>query len=58
MAVKFLLGPAVMAVTSAAIGIRGELLRVSIIQAALPLGLVPFVFAKEYDLHPDIMSTS
>ncbi|PKI45085.1 hypothetical protein CRG98_034469 [Punica granatum] len=44
MAVKFLLGPAVMAITSAAIGIRGKLLRVSIIQ--------------EYDLHPDIMSTS
>ncbi|OWM72316.1 hypothetical protein CDL15_Pgr018201 [Punica granatum] len=53
MVVKFLLGPAVMAATSTAIGIRGELLH-----AALPLGLVPFVFAKEYDLHPDIISTS
>jgi hypothetical protein len=27
-------------------------------QAALPQGIVPFVFAKEYNLHPDILSTA
>ncbi|KAJ8641109.1 hypothetical protein MRB53_017803 [Persea americana] len=58
MAVRFVVGPAVMAATSAAIGIRGVLLQVSIVQAALPEGIVPFVFAKEYNCHADILSTS
>ncbi|OMO69813.1 Auxin efflux carrier, partial [Corchorus capsularis] len=26
--------------------------------AALPQGIVPFVFAKEYNVHPDILSTA
>lgn len=57
MAVRFLTGPAVMAASSIAIGIRGVLLHVAIVQAALPQGIVPFVFAKEYNVHPDILST-
>ncbi|AES92223.1 putative membrane transport protein [Medicago truncatula] len=57
MAVRFLTGPAVIAATSIAIGIRGVLLHVAIVQAALPQGIVPFVFAKEYNLHPNILST-
>jgi auxin efflux carrier family len=28
------------------------------LQAALPQGIVPFVFAKEYSVHPDILSTA
>ncbi|KAF7837975.1 auxin efflux carrier component 2 [Senna tora] len=58
MAVRFLTGPAVIAATSIAIGVRGVLLHVAIVQAALPQGIVPFVFAKEYNLHPDILSTA
>ncbi|KAG6736833.1 hypothetical protein POTOM_060273 [Populus tomentosa] len=58
MAVRFLTGPAVIAATSLAIGIRGVLLHVAIVQAALPQGIVPFVFAKEYNVHPDILSTA
>lgn len=58
MAVRFLAGPAVMAAASIAIGLRGVLLRVAIVQAALPQGIVPFVFAKEYNLHPQILSTA
>ncbi|KAK9097812.1 hypothetical protein Syun_024857 [Stephania yunnanensis] len=58
MAVRFLTGPAVIAATSIAIGIRGALLHVAIVQAALPQGIVPFVFAKEYNVHPDILSTA
>lgn len=27
-------------------------------KAALPQGIVPFVFAKEYNVHPDILSTA
>lgn len=57
MAVRFLTGPAVMAVAAMAIGLRGDLLRVAIVQAALPQGIVPFVFAKEYNVHPAILST-
>ncbi|KAF1886505.1 hypothetical protein Lal_00045738 [Lupinus albus] len=58
MAVKFLLGPGIMAAASFAVGLRGVLLQVAIVQAALPLGIVPFVFAKEYNVHPEILSTS
>ncbi|KAK6153974.1 hypothetical protein DH2020_013613 [Rehmannia glutinosa] len=49
MAVRFLTGPAVMAAASIAVGLRG---------AALPQGIVPFVFAKEYNVYPDILSTA
>ncbi|XP_025695133.1 auxin efflux carrier component 4 isoform X2 [Arachis hypogaea] len=58
MAVRFLTGPAVMAAASIAVGLRGTLLRVAIVQAALPQGIVPFVFAKEYNVHPAILSTA
>ncbi|XP_038880002.1 auxin efflux carrier component 2 [Benincasa hispida] len=58
MAVRFLTGPAVMAATSIAVGLRGVLLHVAIVQAALPQGIVPFVFAKEYNVHADILSTA
>nr|ALB77707.1 Auxin export transporter PIN1b [Antirrhinum majus] len=57
MAVRFLTGPAVMFAASIAVGLRGTLLRIAIVQAALPQGIVPFVFAKEYNVHPDILST-
>ncbi|OAY79279.1 Auxin efflux carrier component 1 [Ananas comosus] len=58
MAVRFLAGPAVMAAASIAVGLRGNLLHVAVVQAALPQGIVPFVFAKEYNVHPDILSTA
>ncbi|KAA0065974.1 auxin efflux carrier component 7-like [Cucumis melo var. makuwa] len=58
MAVRFLTGPAVMAAASVAIGLHGNLLRVAIVQAALPQGIVPFVFAKEYNVHPAILNTA
>lgn len=57
MAVRFLTGPAVMAAASIAVGLRGTLLHIAIVQASLPQGIVPFVFAKEYNVHPDILST-
>ncbi|GER44487.1 auxin efflux carrier family protein [Striga asiatica] len=57
MGVRFLTGPAVMAAASIAVGLRGTLLHVAIVQAALPQGIVPFVFAKEYNVHPAILST-
>ncbi|KAF0927859.1 hypothetical protein E2562_036595 [Oryza meyeriana var. granulata] len=57
MAIRFLVGPAIMAAASAAVGLRGTLLRIAIVQAALPQGIVPFVFAKEYNLHAAILCT-
>ncbi|MBA0697514.1 hypothetical protein Goari_021053, partial [Gossypium aridum] len=57
MIMKFIAGPALMAAASATFGLKGKLLRVAIVQAALPQGIVPFVFAKEYNVHPDILST-
>ncbi|KAK9925128.1 hypothetical protein M0R45_033465 [Rubus argutus] len=58
MGLKFIAGPAVMALSSFAIGLRGRVLRVAIVQAALPQGIVPFVFAKEYNVYPEILSTA
>ncbi|KAJ6427595.1 hypothetical protein OIU84_023062 [Salix udensis] len=58
MAIKFLIGPAVIAATSLAVGLHGDLLRIAIVQAALPSGILPFIFAKEYNLHANIQSTS
>ncbi|KHG05247.1 Putative auxin efflux carrier component 5 [Gossypium arboreum] len=57
MIMKFIAGPALMAAASTTLGLKGKLLRVAIVQAALPQGIVPFVFAKEYNVHPDILST-
>ncbi|KAF9682707.1 hypothetical protein SADUNF_Sadunf05G0136600 [Salix dunnii] len=57
MAIRFICGPIVMSTTSVAVGMRGVRLRAAIVQAALSQGIVPFVFAREYGLHPDIMST-
>ncbi|KAL8120746.1 auxin efflux carrier component 3-like [Apium graveolens] len=58
MAVRFLVGPVVMTAASIAVGLRGTLLHVAIVQAALPQGIVPFVFAKEYNVYPAILSTA
>ncbi|ONK71908.1 uncharacterized protein A4U43_C04F13650 [Asparagus officinalis] len=58
MLIRFIAGPAVMALASIAVGIRGKTLKVSIVQAALPQGIVPFVFAREYNLHPAVLSTA
>ncbi|XP_020259226.1 probable auxin efflux carrier component 8 isoform X1 [Asparagus officinalis] len=57
MGARFAIGPATMAIPSYAIRMRGKLLSAAIIQAAFPQGIVPFVFANEYGLHPDILST-
>ncbi|RDX98134.1 Auxin efflux carrier component 2, partial [Mucuna pruriens] len=58
MVARLLVGPAVIAGTAIVIGIRGVLLRVAIVQAAIPQSIVTFVFAKEYNLHADILSTA
>ncbi|OMP05420.1 hypothetical protein COLO4_08854 [Corchorus olitorius] len=57
MVIRFLCGPIIMSTASFAMGLRGAKLHAAIVQAALPQGIVPFVFAREYGLHPDILST-
>ncbi|KAF8030820.1 hypothetical protein BT93_D0113 [Corymbia citriodora subsp. variegata] len=57
MAIRFLSGPLVMSAASLAVRLKGVRLHAAIVQAALPQGIVPFVFAREYGVHPDILST-
>ncbi|XP_076897436.1 auxin efflux carrier component 4-like [Bidens hawaiensis] len=56
--VKFLIGPLVAALSAFLVGLRSTLFRVAVVQATLSAGIVPFVFAKEYDVHATILSTS
>ncbi|XP_059315853.1 auxin efflux carrier component 5-like isoform X1 [Lycium ferocissimum] len=58
MALRFIAGPAAMAIASIAIGLHGDVLRVAIIQAALPQSITSFIFAKEYGLHAEVLSTA
>nr|AMQ09728.1 PIN auxin transporter [Boehmeria nivea] len=57
MVIRFICGPILMSAASILIGLKGVKLHAAIVQAALPQGIVPFVFAREYGLHPDILST-
>ncbi|XP_010428778.1 PREDICTED: auxin efflux carrier component 6 [Camelina sativa] len=57
MLIRFISGPLFMAAASLLVGLRGSRLHAAIVQAALPQGIVPFVFAREYGLHPDLLST-
>ncbi|KAK7411955.1 hypothetical protein VNO78_03400 [Psophocarpus tetragonolobus] len=58
MVIKFLLGPTLIIATSEMMRLKGTLLSVAIVQAALPQGIVPFVFANQYNNHADILSTA
>ncbi|XP_059665580.1 auxin efflux carrier component 5-like [Cornus florida] len=58
MVLRFIVGPATTAIGAFAVGLRGDLLRVVIIQAALPQAVGSFIFAKEYGLHTEVISTA
>ncbi|XP_019160702.1 PREDICTED: auxin efflux carrier component 5-like [Ipomoea nil] len=58
MVLKFIAGPAAMAIACIAMGLHGDVLRVAIIQAAVPQSITSFIFAKEYGLHPEVLSTA
>ncbi|KDP23297.1 hypothetical protein JCGZ_23130 [Jatropha curcas] len=58
MILRFIAGPAAMAIGSIAVGLRGDVLRVAIIQAALPQSITSFIYAKEYGLHAEVLSTA
>uniref|UniRef100_J3MUN1 Auxin efflux carrier component n=1 Tax=Oryza brachyantha TaxID=4533 RepID=J3MUN1_ORYBR len=50
LALRFVAGPIATLVGAAALGLRGD--------AALPQSIASFVFAKEYGLHADVLSTA
>ncbi|CAI9285443.1 unnamed protein product [Lactuca saligna] len=58
MLLRFVVAPATMAVSSFIMGLRGDVLCIAIIQAALPQAIASFVFAKEYELHTSVLSTA
>ncbi|KAI7748829.1 hypothetical protein M8C21_024916 [Ambrosia artemisiifolia] len=58
MLMRFVVAPATMAVGSLILGLRGNILCIAIIQAALPQAITSFVFAKEYELHTNVLSTA
>ncbi|XP_076883592.1 auxin efflux carrier component 5-like [Bidens hawaiensis] len=55
---KFFAGPAAMAISCIAVGLHGDVLRVAVIQSAIPQSITSFIYAKEYGLHPDVLSTA
>ncbi|XP_047052993.1 probable auxin efflux carrier component 5c isoform X2 [Lolium rigidum] len=58
MALRFVAGPLAALAGAAALGLRGDVLHFAIIQAALPQAIASFVWAKEYGLHADVVSTA
>ncbi|KAK2631102.1 hypothetical protein EUGRSUZ_L03400 [Eucalyptus grandis] len=58
MVLRFIAGPALMTVSSFIMGLRGDVLRMAIMQAALPQSITTFIFAKEYGLHASVLSTA
>ncbi|XP_031475097.1 auxin efflux carrier component 5-like [Nymphaea colorata] len=58
MVLRFIVGPAVTAISSIVVGLKGVVLCVAIIQAALPQAIASFVYAEEYGLHPEVLSTA
>ncbi|CAL5363102.1 unnamed protein product [Camellia sinensis] len=58
MVLRFIAGPAAMAIGAIAVGLHDDVLRIAIIQAALPQSITSFIYAKEYGLHADVLSTA
>ncbi|KAI4364616.1 hypothetical protein MLD38_020683 [Melastoma candidum] len=58
MVLRFIAGPAIMALSSFAVGLHGTALQIAIIQAALPQAIASFVYANEYGLHANVIATA
>ncbi|KAI3725761.1 hypothetical protein L1987_65553 [Smallanthus sonchifolius] len=58
MVLRFVAAPGSMAVGSFSVGLRGDVLRVAVIQAALPQAISSFIYAKEYGMHVNVLSTA
>ncbi|PIN00404.1 hypothetical protein CDL12_27093 [Handroanthus impetiginosus] len=58
MALRFVGGPLTMAIGALALGLRSNVLCIVLIQAALPQAITSFIFAQEYGLHANLLSTA
>ncbi|XP_073131114.1 auxin efflux carrier component 5-like [Henckelia pumila] len=58
MVLRFVGGPMSTAVGSLALGLHSNVLRIAIMQAALPQAIISFVFAQEYGLHANLLSAA
>ncbi|KAL6011314.1 Auxin efflux carrier component 5 [Asimina triloba] len=58
MVLRFIAGPAAMAIGAIVMGLRGNVLRIAIMQAAVPQSITSFIYAREYGLHADVLSTA
>ncbi|XP_072970292.1 auxin efflux carrier component 5-like [Typha angustifolia] len=58
MALRFIAGPVATAIGAIAVGLRGDALHLMIIQAGVPQSITSFIFAREYGLHADVLSTA
>ncbi|XP_077227454.1 auxin efflux carrier component 5-like [Tasmannia lanceolata] len=58
MVLRFIAGPATMAIGAFAVGLNGTTLRVAVIQAALPQSIAAFLYARQYGLHAELLSTA
>ncbi|MQM17053.1 hypothetical protein Taro_050019 [Colocasia esculenta] len=58
MALRFVAAPLAMAIGSLSVRLYGDVLRIAILQAALPQAVTAFVFAREYGLHANVLSTA
>ncbi|KAL2620937.1 hypothetical protein R1flu_001142 [Riccia fluitans] len=56
--IRFLVGPVIMVLASFAFGLKGIAFEFSVLQSSLPVGLVSFVLAKEYNLDVEVFSTA
>ncbi|PIN07124.1 hypothetical protein CDL12_20314 [Handroanthus impetiginosus] len=57
MALRFVGGPLCIAIGAMALGLRSNVLCIVLLQAALPQSITSFVFAQEYGLHANLLST-
>ncbi|WOH14368.1 hypothetical protein DCAR_0933887 [Daucus carota subsp. sativus] len=55
---RFVVGPLSVGLGCLALGLRGQVLRIATVQAALPPAVLSFIYAKEYGLHADVTSTA
>ncbi|GBG79698.1 hypothetical protein CBR_g29962 [Chara braunii] len=55
---RLLWEPALAGIITYLFGCRGRVLKVAIIQSALPQAVITFVLASQFGVHPDVLSTS
>ncbi|XP_063940001.1 auxin efflux carrier component 5 [Daucus carota subsp. sativus] len=58
MILRFIVGPMSVGLACLAVGLRGDVLRIAIVQSALPQAVATFIYAKEYGLHTNAISTA